>query len=57
MTVQEYAIARGLKFDSSVRKAIKFGHKLPGVLRLEKFGHAHVLIVDERVLAKYLETA
>lgn len=54
MTVAQYAENRGIG-SGAVRKAIKLGHALPGVVKREKFGKAHVLIVDEKILKKYLE--
>lgn len=54
MTVQEYAVLRKIG-DSAVRKAIKLNHKLPGVVKLEKFGRAHVLHVDKRKIPKSLQ--
>lgn len=54
MTVQQYAKLRGIH-DAAVRKAIKLGHKLPGVTRRAKFGKSHVLHVDKIKLEKSLE--
>lgn len=45
MTVAEYASAREI-VPGTVRKAIKLGHALPGVISRRKFGNAHVLTVD-----------
>jgi uncharacterized membrane protein len=53
MTVNEYAEARGVG-SSAVRKAIILGHALPGVVKREKFGNAHVLHVDKKILNKFL---
>lgn len=53
MTVQEYADARGV-VSSAVRKAIKLGHAMPGLVKREKFGNAHVLHVDKKILKKFL---
>jgi len=50
MTTNQYAAARGIT-ASAVRKAIKLGHKLPGVTRREKFGRDHVLYVDTKKIA------
>jgi len=49
LTSKQYAAMRGIS-DAAVRKAIKMGHKLPGVVRREKFGRAHVLIVDAKLI-------
>ena len=54
MTVKQYATARGIT-DAAVRKAIMMNHNLPGVVKKDKFGKAHVLHVDKRKLRKYLE--
>ena len=54
MTVADYAEERGIG-SSAVRKAIKLGHNMPGVTKREKFGNAHVLHVDKKILKKYLE--
>lgn len=54
MTVANYAAKRKVG-SSAVRKAILLGHNLPGVIKREKFGNAHVLHVDEKILKKYLE--
>ena len=54
VTTQQYAKLRGIG-DAAVRKAIKLGHALPGVVRREKFGRAHVLYVDKNKLQKSLE--
>lgn len=51
MTVQQYADLRQIG-ASAVRKAILFNHRLPGVVRREKFGKAHVLIVDKKSCKK-----
>lgn len=53
MTTAEYAGKRGIG-ASAVRKAIKMGHKLPGVEKHEKFGRDHVLYVDTKKLKKIL---
>lgn len=45
LTTQQYATRRGIT-EGAVRKAIKMGHKLDGVLRVEKFGKAHVFYVS-----------
>lgn len=50
MTTKQYAGARGIT-EGAVRKAIKLGHRLPGVTRREKFGTAHVLYVDIKKMA------
>lgn len=54
ITVKEYAKLRGIG-EAAVRKAIKMGHALPGVVKKEKFGKAHALYVDKRKLRKDLE--
>lgn len=54
MTVAQYAKARGVG-SSAIRKAILLGHAMPGLIRREKFGNAHVLHVDKKILKKYLE--
>lgn len=51
MTTKQYAAARGIT-EGAVRKAIKLGHRLPGVTRREKFGTAHVLYVNVDKLSK-----
>lgn len=54
MTVSDYARERGVG-SSAIRKAILLGHNMPGVVKREKFGNAHVLHVDKKILKKYLE--
>lgn len=51
MTTKQYAKARGIS-EGAVRKAIKLGHRLPGVTRREKFETAHVLYVNVDNLKK-----
>lgn len=51
MTVSQYAALRGIG-PSAVRKAIKLGHRLPGVNRREKFGDQHVLYVNPAIVKK-----
>ncbi len=51
MTVKEYAGVRGIS-DGAVRRAIKFGYALPGVVKMKKFGWAWSLIVDIKKLPK-----
>lgn len=53
MTIADYAEHRGIG-PSAVRKAIKFGHKMPGVVKRTKFGSNHVLHVDKKILKKFL---
>lgn len=53
MTIADYADKRGIG-ASAVRKAILKGHKMPGVIKREKFGNAHVLHVDKKILKKFL---
>lgn len=56
MTVKEYAALRGIG-ESGVRNAIHRGHRLPGVTKLEKFGKAHVLHVDNKKVKKDLQVS
>lgn len=49
ITTQEYARRRGIG-DAAVRKAIKLGHQLPGVISRSKFGRVHVLKVDTLIV-------
>lgn len=56
MTVSQYAGERNIG-PGAIRKAIKLGHKMPGVVKREKFGNAHVLHVDKKILKKYLEVS
>lgn len=52
MTTQQYADLRKLYNASTVRKAIKFGHNLPGVTKVEKFGKQHKLHVSQSFIRK-----
>lgn len=45
VTAKEYAALRGV-VNGAVRKAIKLGHAMPGVVRREKFGNAHRIYVS-----------
>lgn len=56
MTVAQYAECRKVG-ASAIRKAILLGHNMPGVVKREKFGNAHVLHVDKKILKKYLEVS
>lgn len=51
MTTKEYARLRGIG-EAAVRKAIRLGHNLPGVTKLEKFGRVHVLYVRTEKIIK-----
>lgn len=51
LTAQQYADLRGVH-NGAVRKAIKLGHNMPGVIRLERFGNAHVIVVSESFVRK-----
>lgn len=53
MTVANYAKERGVG-ASAIRKAIILGHKMPGVVKMGKFGSNHVLYVDKNILKKFL---
>lgn len=53
MTTSEYAAFRGIG-DAAVRKAIKMKHRLPGVIKMEKFGKVHVLHVNKTKVPKNL---
>lgn len=53
MTIQDYADHRQVG-ASAIRKAILKGHAMPGVVKREKFGNAHVLYVDKKILKKFL---
>lgn len=54
MGVKEYADLRGIS-QPAVIKAIKLGHKLPGVTGKKRFGSIHVLTVDKKKLTKNLQ--
>lgn len=56
MTVKDYAQLRGIT-TPAVYKAIKLGHNMPGVTKVEKFGAAHVLHVDKNKLPENLEVS
>lgn len=43
MTVKEYAKLRGITVQA-VTKAIRDGRKLPGIVRVEKYGRYYLLI-------------
>jgi hypothetical protein len=45
ITAKQYAALRGV-VNGAVRKAIKLGHAMPGVVKLEKFGNAHRIYVS-----------
>lgn len=48
LTAKQYEQLRGLNSNGgAVRKAIKLGHNLPGVERLEKFGKSHQIWVSQ----------
>jgi hypothetical protein len=47
LTTKQYADLRGIS-TGAVRKAIKLGHELKGVLRREKFGKSHLFYVSDR---------
>lgn len=46
VTAKEYAALRGV-VNGTVRKAIKLGHAMPGVVKLDKFGNAHKIYVSD----------
>lgn len=53
MTIADYAKERGVG-TSAIRRAIKFGYRMPGVIKRTKFGNNHVLHVDTKILKKFL---
>lgn len=55
MTTKQYAEVRGI-CDGAVRKAIKLGHSLPGVVTREMFGNAHLLKVANSFISEQKRT-
>lgn len=51
-TTQQYADMRGI-CNGAVRKAIKMGHKMEGVIDKAKFGKSHVIYVSDEFVKKY----
>lgn len=46
VTTKQYDQLRGLKSKGgAARKAIKLGHNLPGMVKIEKFGKSHQIWV------------
>lgn len=53
MSVKQYAEARGIT-TVAVCKAIRGGHRVPGVVRHEKYGGTYILIVNEVKLNEFI---
>lgn len=51
ITPKEYADLRG-KTLQGVTKAIRSGHCMPGVLKIDKYGRFYLLTVDIRKIKK-----
>lgn len=53
MSTTQYAELRGMSVGA-VCKAIRKGHRTPGVVHYEMYGGTYILTVDEKILKKYL---